>query len=970
MNSDIVKNIFNGVEKAFINYEGSSNLAYKPQFISNDEKSGRKVLTIIENELRNCSEFKISVAFITESGIVPLLMILRELEKKNIPGQILTTDYLEFSEPKALLKLNELKNIELRMYCTNEEKHSGFHTKGYMFKNDESYSLIIGSSNMTLKALTVNKEWNTKLVSTSQGEFAIDMLDEFERLWESSIEIADVIDTYREIYNSKKETLRLTKIPTIKQYKLEPNTMQVEFIKNLKEIRKNGQDKALLISATGTGKTYASAFALREEKPKKALFLVHREQIAKQAIKSYRDVFGNTVSLGLLSGTHKDYDAEYLFSTMQMMAKEEVRERFASDEFQIIVVDEVHRAGADSYQKIMKYFNPSLWLGMTASPERPDGFDIYKLFNHNIAYEIRLQKALESGLLCPFQYFGITDISINGETFDDESSVKDFNLLVADERVEYIIEQATYYGYSGNRVKGLVFCSTKKEAKFLSDKFNEREYEGRTYRTLSLSGDDSQDKREEAIELLANDYNEDGEFLDYIFTVDIFNEGVDIPEINQIIMLRPTQSPIVFVQQLGRGLRKADGKEFVVVLDFIGNYTNNFMIPIALFGERTYNKDNMRRCVIEGNRIMPGSASIHFDEIAKDKILKSIDNVTTKLKLLSEKYIQLKNKLGKIPTLMEFQEYGEVDPLLFIEYSGTYHAFLQKVDKEYKVVLEDDENITLEFISKLIGNGKRLEELIILKHLLHHKEFEIEEIADILKNKYNREASPESLESAIRMISGKFLNSPSDKRKYAKVNIITDHKKEGYRRAYNYYKRLLHNDFFKHVKDILNFAISRHKATYENSIDESGLALYEKYSRKDVCRILNWEKDESSTIYGYRIKHETCPIFVTYHKQEFISESTKYEDEFINNKEFSWMTRSTGNWREEAQRIMDYRKNGLKVYLFIKKSDGEGSDFYYLGKCIPTKAKETSNTNGAPIMNIKLELEHSVRDDLYDYLSK
>lgn len=401
---------------AFIDETHPSNLAYKPQFVSNNYKEGRKVLSPIENELSNCDEFSISVEFITMRGITPLLQILEELEQKNIPGRILTTDYLNFSEPRTLETLAGLKNIELRMYSANDS-HVGFHTKGYIFKEQEIYRIIVGSSNMTLSALTTNKEWNTRLVSTEQGEFAQQVLDEFGELWKSQYTSAyeEFIERYRSNYEVVKKQKRIAKqaqIPSIDQYRLQPNSMQLAFIHNLQKLQNEGAKRALLISATGTGKTYASAFALRENNPKKALFLVHREQIAKQAINSYRKVFGSTKTFGLLSGNSKEYDADYLFSTMQMMAKKETLERFKRDEFDTIVIDEVHRAGADSYQRIIQYFQPHFWLGMTASPDRTDDFDIYNLFDHNIVYEIRLQQALEENLLCPFRYFGITDLEI------------------------------------------------------------------------------------------------------------------------------------------------------------------------------------------------------------------------------------------------------------------------------------------------------------------------------------------------------------------------------------------------------------------------------------------------------------------------------------------------------------------------------------------------------------------------------
>ena len=293
----------------------------------------------------------------------------------------------------------------------------------------------------------------------------------------------------------------------------------------------------------------------------------------------------------------------------------------------------------------MEYFKPKLFLGMTATPDKRDdniaGKNVYELFNHQIAHEIRLQKAMEDNLLCPFHYFGISDVALlDDKTFKRRILTdKDFNKLTSENRVKHIIEQARYYGYSGERVKGLVFCSRTKECNVLSNMFNER-----GYRTLALSNETPQKIRETAFERLAMNEEEatmDLQPLDYIFSVDILNEGVDIVEVNQIIMLRPTQSPIIFIQQLGRGLRKVEGKEYVVILDFIGNYNNNFMIPVALSGDRTYNADVIREYVISGNSTIPGASTIHFDEISKEKIFKAIDNIkqSTFKELIKEGYV-------------------------------------------------------------------------------------------------------------------------------------------------------------------------------------------------------------------------------------------------------------------------------------------------------------------------------------------
>ena len=301
------------------------------------------------------------------------------------------------------------------------------------------------------------------------------------------------------------------------------------------------------------------------------------------------------------------------------------------------MIDEAHHSSANSYKKVMEYFTPKLWLGMTATPDKRDdnleGRNIYEIFNHQIAYEIRLQDAMEEDLLCTFHYFGITDLkTISDAGKSSAEKMENFIYLTSDERVEHVMKQAEYFGHSGERVKGLIFCSRIDEANVLSDKFNKK-----GWRTEVLSGSNSEAERVAAIEKLAGDESEDA--LDYILSVDIFSEGVDVPEINQVIMLRPTESPIVFIQQLGRGLRKAVDKEYVVILDFIGNYRNNFMIPIALSGDRSYNKDNIRRYVTEGGRIIPGASTIHFDEISRKRIFQAVDNANfSDIKLIRENY--------------------------------------------------------------------------------------------------------------------------------------------------------------------------------------------------------------------------------------------------------------------------------------------------------------------------------------------
>lgn len=723
------------------------------------------------------------------------------------------------------------------------------------------------------------------------------------------------------------------------------------------------------LTRAGTGKTYASAFALRKENPKRVLFLVHREQIAKQAILSYQKVFGNKKTFGLLSGNSQKeevFQADYLFSTMNMMAKEEIYRRFLPNHFQTIIIDEAHRIGSVSYQNIMSYFKPEFWLGMTASPERTDDFDVFQAFDHNIAYEIRLQKAMEEDLLCPFHYFGITDLKVEGEEITDKS---DFNKLTSDVRVDYMIEQMEFYGYSGERVKGLVFCSSKKEASRLSEMFNQR-----GYRTIALTGKDNQEKREQAIERLVTENAE--EKIDYIFTVDIFNEGVDIPEINQVVMLRPTKSPIVFVQQLGRGLRKEKNKEYVVILDFIGNYENNFMIPIALSGDRSYNKDNIRRYLIEGSHMIPGASTIHFDEIARQRIFQSIDRLKGMKAIIKKAYRDLKSRIGRVPLLLDFYNYGEVDPLVILEQYKSYPNFLKYVDEEaYSDALKEREMLALEYLSRIVSRGKRPHEAEILATMMECGETQTSNIAKEIANKYRMNVSIQEVESAIHNLQGKFVSKEDELKKYSQIDCIQKTQSNQIQRMVWFYEQLKHPKFYLYMKDLVDISRARFRDVYADKPRENEFVLYEKYSRRDVCQLLNEGRDLSSTMYGMkRIGDDVC-IFVTYHKQEttqgkeYLEGKPDYADEFVNSRIFMWDSQmGKGPDSSYMREVLQAKRRRL----FVKKSDSEGADFYYMGlfDIVKANAGEKKDNHGKTrtITKVIARMRQEVRQDLLEYL--
>lgn len=929
---------------------------YENTLILNNPQEDLSVLNIIKKELTKCDEFLISVAFITGSGITPLLQILKDI---NAKGKILTTDYNYFTQPTALLSLMKLDNVKVKIF--KSEKDLAFHTKGYLFNKEGKFNILIGSSNLTINALTRNKEWNVYSTYNREDNFTNDILTSFNESWNQAVDIEDYIDEYIRLYEQNKQEYIIQNKNQVEIFT--PNSMQKEFIENFIKFINNGEKRGLLISATGTGKTYASAFALKKIKPQKFLFLVHREQIAKQAMNTFRNVFEDD-EFGLLSGNKKESDSNYLFSTIQMMSKDEIYQKYDRNEFEYIIIDEVHRAGAKSYQKIMEYFTPKFYLGMSASPDRTDDFDIYELFDHNIIYEIRLKKALEEDMLCDFHYFGINDpVDAND---------------MSDEHVDRIIENLEYYRYSGDRVKGLIFCNTIENSLKLSQQFNKR-----GYKTLSLSGSNNQQQREDAIQRLISD-EDDVDKLDYLFSVDIFNEGVDIKELNQIVMLRPTQSSIIFIQQLGRGLRKAQRKDYVVILDFISNYDNNYLIPIALSDDRTYNKDTMRKFMISTTTSCIGNSTINFDNIAKERIFKSINDASLEtISFIKEKYRNLKYKLNKTPSLMDFYNYDELDPMFILSYLkkpnrfSSYPELLSRLDDEITLDLSQDEIAYLKFLSLKLANGKRPHELYIIKELIDNEITTLEILDEKLQDEYSISNNQTRLKHALSVLNKEFYKQ-KDQNEFVNVNFY--YVDENKIVINDEFKELLSNQEFKDdVLDLIRLGLACYNDKYNHPNATYDLfKYYEKYSRDDVVRLLNFKSNDSSTIYGYRTKTDIndnlyCPIFVTYHKKETISKSIQYEDEFINNRQFSWMTRSNLKvTSKEVQEIINYEINGNKLLLFINKSDDEGKEFYYIGEVKPFSYNQTTITddegNDKPIVNFHLELKKAVKKDIYDYI--
>ncbi|MFC4304388.1 DUF3427 domain-containing protein [Cohnella boryungensis] len=937
-------------------------LQYSPRLLINNPSERENVLNEIIEELATCRSFMFIVAFVTESGLATLKTQLLDLKRRGIKGRLLTSTYLNFNHPKVFRELLKIENLEVRL-----SDLEGFHSKGYIFNSQEDHVLIIGSTNLTASALKVNYEWNVKLRLLPTEYFIEQIQNQYELIWASSISLTEEwIRVYEISYvhntakNVVQEELAIVQQRYIAEREvvhiIQPNKMQFAALHNIEELRMRGQKKGLIISATGTGKTFLAAFDVRSYTPNRVLFIAHREQILMKSKSDFIKVIGGDESdYGLLSGTYKDLGAKYLFSTIQTISRLDVLTQFESTEFDYILIDEVHKAGASSYRKVIDYFKPKFLMGMTATPERTDDFNIYHLFDYNVAYEIRLQAALEEDMLCPFNYYGVTEYEYDGEIIADTIIL---SKLVTLERVDHIIKKIEYYGFSGMQVRGLMFASRKEEAIQLSRLLNEK-----GYRTVALTADDGIESREKQIRAL-----EQGE-LEYIISVDIFNEGIDIPSVNQVVMLRQTQSSIIFVQQLGRGLRKHDSKEFVTIIDFIGNYKNNYLIPIALSGDKSLNKDNIRRHMKDTSYIK-GVSTINFEEVAKELIYKSISSSNlTEFKKLRDEFVELKNRLGRLPYLYDFIINDSIDPAVIAKKYGNYQIFLERLG-EGGPNLTIYENKVLTMLSSEVMNGKRHHEIILLELLLEKGIIPEEEYIRHLQAEHcNIDAA--SLAS-VRSVMDLSFFVMSNQVKYGEQAVCI-YGADGMIRFPEALRNRLNtsNHFRLMFVDIVLTAREKGRSYKPHK----QLTLHQKYTRKDVCKLLNWERDESSTVYGYKTKHQTCPIFVTYHKHEEVGSSINYSDELLNPTTLKWFTRSNRTLQsDEVKKIIEAKQNHIDVHIFVKKDDDEGSDFYYLGKAAPdsTTIHETTmagkNSEQLPVVCMNMILEHAVDNILFRYI--
>jgi len=632
---------------------------------------------------------------------------------------------------------------------------------------------------------------------------------------------------------------------------------------------------------------------------------------------------------------------------LQSLSNENVLKQFENNYFDYIIFDEVHHASSKTYQNIYNYFKPKFLLGMSATPEPNNTFNIFQMFDYNIALELRLGRALEEEIVVPFHYYGISDLILNGQTIDEKS---DLSLLTADERVKHIINMSKYYGYNGKRLKGLIFTKNVDEAKILSNKLNIN-----GYRTISLSGEDNSKTREDAIKRLEVD--DDPNYLDFILTRDIFNEGVDIPSVNQVILLRPTESAIVFIQQLGRGLRLNKNKDYLVVIDMIANYERNYLIPMALNGNTTYKKDELRRLIVRPELV--GSSTIYLDKIIKEQLLNNIDKANFQIqKELVSDYTKLKNKIGRIPNHQDFETYGYRDIQNYIEKYDSYYYFKKYIVKENISSLNEKQELIFKLISKKLSKGIKINELLVLKLLIENNN-----IVDINTLGFDEHG----IKTLINFLTGRYFVS-SDKKLYENINLIDIN--NNLISLSCEFEDLLKDDSFKiEILDLIEYSINNYNTKYKSS---SKFVIGKQYSVEEVVFILNWEKQEVPlNVGGYKDDKDTntFPIFVTYKKDENVDAGINYLDHFIDNKTLAWDSKNSRYLTSpEIVRLSNYETNKMSVYLFVKKNKDDL--FYYLGEIKPIKDSfKEDKIDNKNLVRLNFKLEQEVDTNLYKYIT-
>ena len=856
----------------------------KDEFLSNVNIS---FLNKIKSNLKKCKSFSFSVSFIKKAGLVLLEREIEEALDRGAKGRIITSTYQNFTDIGSLEQFyawqKEYDNFECHLdyECFGD---NGFHTKGYLFEYDDSIEFIVGSSNITRFALLKNFEWNVSLISKDNLDSYNDALIEFELIWDKTLELdTKLIEKYRLQLDYAIEKWDMDYVNAM-DAKINPNSMQRKALRELRRYRDTGVKKALIISATGSGKTYLAAFDARNFGAKRLLYIVHRESILKDAKDSFVKVFGAERTYGFYTGNENSLEADFIFATSNMLGRH--LDSFKKDEFDYIIYDEVHHVVAETGKKIFEYFEPEFILGLTATPERMDNQDIFTLFDQNVPFELRLRDAINNDLVVPFHYYGIRDQLVDYSSKDKMTIAKN---IAEQNNIEFIKSQIEKYRKPGEKLKCIAFCTNIQSCRLMAEELYE---EG--YHTISLTGINDTGVRIKAFKDLQDENN----LLEIICTVDILNEGVDIPQVNMVLFLRPTESQTVFIQQLGRGLRKYPGKDYVTVLDFIGNnYDRAVQIAMALgtLGKTTYMEKAYLKEMIRTNfeSLDIPEVKIEIDDLSKEEIINFIDKTNFNSRVFLEKdYKNFKSYInnGSYPTHMDFLN-SDVSPdlirIIKSTFSGSknksYYNFLKKIDEDTIPMFDDKQIAFINNMEDLLPLA-RLDEYLIIEQAIKEHTIDLKRIEGI-----NEHITDKTLENAYNNLKslGLVANNEID------LTNIED------------------GEFKDYLLDTLNYGIVRYNREFG---EYTGLfKLYRNYYKEQASRIM---LKNGILQKGTYYEDDIAYIFAGIKKGE--EGRLNYKDKFINNKIFQW--ESIANVSESEK---EHLRNSKKVHLFIRKMESE-----------------------------------------------
>ena len=901
-------------------------------FLSNNNS---EFLNRIKECLKKCNSFSFSVSFIKKAGLVLIERDIEEALHRGAKGKIITSTYQNFTDIGSLEQFltwqKEYDNFECHLdyECFGD---NGFHTKGYMFEYDDSVELVVGSSNITRFALLKNFEWNVSLISKENLNSYNEALIEFNLIWENTLKLDSyLIEKYRLQLDYAIEKWDMDYI-NITDSSINPNSMQRKALRELRRYRDTGVKKALIISATGSGKTYLAAFDARNFGAKRLLYIVHRESILRDAKESFMKVFGAEQTYGFYTGNESSQEADFIFATSNMLARH--LEEFDKNEFDYIIYDEVHHVVADTGKKIFEYFEPEFILGLTATPERMDNKNVFELFDQNVPFELRLRDAINNDLVVPFHYYGIRDQLVDYSSKDKMVIAK---AIAEQNNIEFIKDQIEKHRKPGEKLKCIAFCTNIQSCKLMAEELYE---EG--YHTISLTGVNDTGVRIKAFKDLQDDNN----LLEIICTVDILNEGVDIPQVNMVLFLRPTESQTIFIQQLGRGLRKYPGKEHVTVLDFIGNnYDRAVQIAMALgtlgkttYMEKAYLKEMIRT---DFDSLELPDVKIMIDDLSKEEIINYIDKTNFNSRQFLEKdYQNFKAYVnsGTYPSHMDFLNYDVSPDLIRIiksTFGGSknksYYNFLKKIDEETIPLFSDEEIKFINNIEDLLPLA-RLDEYLIIEQAIKEK------VVD-LKRLEGKEShiTDKTLENAYNNL--KSLGILENER----INIFD----------------LGNEELVNYLYDLLQYGIVRYNREFG---DYEGLfKLYRNYYKEQASRIM---LKNGLLQKGTYYEDDIAYIFAGIKKDE--EGKLNYRDKFISDNIFQWESIADVSESEKQ-----HLRTSKKVHLFIRKMESEDTvtlPYTYFGLGTFTNERESfTEENGIkhPTLLFDIVLDDAVPEDYH-----